>query len=51
MSFQDFVASQFEVRRINTGKYKGRICFKTPCYNYTLTPEDWEIVKQKINEV
>lgn len=51
MSFQDYVLSQFEVKLINHGKYAGKICFKTPLGNITLTPADWEIVKNKINEV
>lgn len=51
MKFQDYVASQFEVTRIKDGNLKGRICFKTPLGYITLTPADWEIVKNKINEV
>jgi len=51
MSFQDFVASQFEVKIITEGKRKGRVCFKTPLGYVSLTRDDWEIVKKKINEV
>ncbi|WP_406532492.1 hypothetical protein [Methanobrevibacter sp.] len=51
MSFQEYVASQFQVCIIREGERKGRVCFQTPLANYTLTREDWEIVKQKINEV
>lgn len=51
MNFQDYVASQFEVKRINQGKLKGRICFKTPLGYVSLTPQDWEIVLKKMNEV
>lgn len=51
MSFQDYVASQFEVKRINEGRRKGRICFKTPLGYISLTPADWKIVLKKMNEV
>jgi len=51
MNFQDYVASQFEVKIINEGRRKGRVCFKTPLGYVSLTRSDWEIVKQKINEV
>ena len=30
MKFQDYVASQFDVKLITEGKYAGRVCFKTP---------------------
>ena len=51
MTYKEWVSSQFKVCIIQEGKKKGRICFQTPLANYTLTPEDWKIVKQKINEV
>lgn len=50
MSFQDYVASQFEVKRINSGRNVNKICFRTPLADYVLTPEVWELVKQKLNE-
>ena len=51
MSFQDYVASQFDVSLINSGRKQGRIRFKTPRGTCTLSKEDWEIVKNKILEV
>lgn len=51
MKFTEWATNQFDVKIITEGKYKGRICFKTPCFNYTLPRELWEEVKKKINEV
>ena len=51
MSFKEWALSQFEVKIIKTGKYKGKICFKTPLYNYTMNPELWGEIKKKLNEV
>lgn len=51
MNFEDYALSQFEVKIVEQGKYKGKVCFKTPCFNYTLTPELWENVKKKLLEV
>ena len=51
MSFQDYVASQFEAELIQFDKKKGRVRFKTPMGTCTLSREDWQIVKNKILEV
>ena len=51
MMFHEWASSQFEVTRINDGKNKGKVCFKTPCFNYVVPYDVWESVKQKINEV
>ena len=51
MKFQDYVASQFDVKLITEGKYAGRVCFKTPLDRVTVPLEEWSIVKNKINEV
>ena len=49
--FKEWAVSQFEVKRINSGRNVNKICFRTPLVDYTLTPEVWELVKQKLNEV
>lgn len=51
MDFQDYVASQFEVKIIKEGRRKGRVCFKTPLGYVSLTKEDWQIVLDKMNGV
>lgn len=51
MNFQDYVASQFEVKIIKEGRRKGRVCFKSPMGVCTLSKEDWRIVLDKMNEV
>lgn len=51
MNFQDYVASQFDVKIIKEGRHKGRVCFKTPLGYVSLTKEDWLIVLNKMNEV
>ena len=51
MDFKEWGLSQIEVRRINTGRNINKICFRTPLADYTLTPEMWEAIKEKLNEV
>jgi len=51
MNFQDYFASQFDVKLIKKGRRKGRVCFKTPLGCCTLTKEDWRIVLDKMNMV
>ena len=51
MNFQDYVASQFEVKIIKEGRRKGRVCFKSPLGVCTLTKEGWKIVLDKMNKV
>ena len=51
MNFKEWAANQFEVKRITEGKHKGKICFRTPCYDYTIPVEVWECIKEKINKV
>ena len=51
MSFKEFIESQFEVRIISEGKFKGWICFRTPLADYRISQTDWETIKNKINEV
>lgn len=49
--FEEWALGQFNVRIVEEGKYKGKVCLQTPCFNYTLSPELWEEVKKKLNEV
>lgn len=49
--FKEWALSQFNVKIVKEGKYKGKVCFQTPLYNYTMTPELWEEIKQKLLEV
>lgn len=49
--FKEWAVGQFEVKRINHGRHVNKICFKTPLADYTLPPEVWEAVKEKLNEV
>lgn len=51
MKFNEWALSQFEVSKIREGKDKGRICFRTPCYDYTIPEELWTCIKKKINKV
>lgn len=44
MNFKEWVKSQFKLIKLESGKIK----FKTPCIDYTLTPEDLEILKEII---
>lgn len=49
--FKEWALSQFSVKIVEEGKYKGKVCFHTPCYDYTMTPELWGEIKQKLLEV
>ena len=51
MKFQEWAVNQFEVKQIKEGKHKGKICFRTPCYDYTIPVEVWECIKEKILKV
>lgn len=54
MKYKEYLESQFEVKKITIGessRKEVRVCFKTPLANYTLSPQDWEIVKEKILKV
>ena len=48
MTFKEWSLSQFEVRTIAEGKQKGRVCFRTPCFDYTMEPELWKEIKEKL---
>ncbi len=49
--FEDWLLDQFEVKIIREGKYKGKVCFHTPCVDYTLNPTDWGKIKKKLLEI
>lgn len=49
--FHDWAVSQFEVKIIKEGRNKGRVCLRTPCFDYTMSREVWVKVKEKLNEV
>jgi hypothetical protein len=49
--FKDWALSQFNVKVVKEGKYKGKVCFHTPLFDYTMTRELWNDVKEKLNEV
>ena len=49
--FKEWALSQFSVKIIKEGKHKGKVCFHTPCFDYTMNPELWGEIKQKLLEV
>ncbi len=51
MNYDEWLLSQFEVKVITEGKQKGRVCFHTPCYDYTLSREDWRKIRNKLIEL
>lgn len=50
-TYKEYVESQFEVSIVTEGPRKGRVLFKTPLADYTLSAETWSVVKEKINKV
>lgn len=48
MTFKEWALNQFEVKKITEGKYRGKVCFRTPCFNYTMEPELWNEIKEKL---
>ena len=51
MKYDDYLESQFSVKVVSKGKYKGRVCFHTPLADYTLTKTDFKKVLEKLNGV
>lgn len=54
MSYDEYLLEQFEVKIIPADEYKRspeRVCFRTPLADYTLSKDDWEKVKEKLNKV
>ena len=41
MNYREWVASQFKLTKLENG----RVCFRTPCIDYTFSEEDFEFIR------
>ena len=47
MNYKEWVASQFKLTLLENG----RVCFRTPCINYTFSKEDFEFIRSLFLEL